>query len=215
MPLALPRRGRHVAHRPSPQLSSALRSLIGVRRPRFLRGPRMERRIDAPVLTTARLTLRPHRIADAEDWFAIQSSAEVVRHIDWPLRDRAASRLHLRDRTRHTSLLQPGDFLALAVVRDGRLIGDVSLHLREIAAPERVAEIGWVFNPDTAGKGYATEAAEALLRFAATELRAVTVTARIRPQNHRSIALAQRLGFDPDATGEVWSVHPGLVPAVG
>ncbi|XUK60945.1 N-acetyltransferase domain-containing protein [Plantibacter sp. RU18] len=177
--------------------ATALRALLpeGVSRPRLVRGPRIETPIDAHPVLTKRLVLRRHRLSDADAWFRIQSTPEVIEHLPWPVRDRAASREHLRHRTGHSRLWQSGDFLALAIEHDGRLIGDVSLHLRQVRAPDRTVEIGWVLDPAAGGHGYATEAAEAILDLAFDEVGATTVTAVIEPGNLRSIALAERLGF--------------------
>ncbi|MGD8193155.1 GNAT family N-acetyltransferase [Herbiconiux sp. P18] len=169
----------------------------GLRRPRVLRGARTEQPFDAPVLHTPRLTLRPHRLTaqDAADWFDLQSDPAVREFLPWPKRSRQESRRHLRDRTRHTRLWQADDFLALAVDFEGRLVGDVSLHLRTVAATKRSVEVGWVVHPQLVGRGLATEAAEALLSFAFGTVRARRALAVTDAQNRRSIALAERLGF--------------------
>lgn len=160
-----------------------------------MRGARLERTVMAPRVRTARLLLRPHRLSDAAEWHVLQSDPDVLRYLPWPPRSARASRRHLRHRTRHIRLSQAGDFLALAVELDGRLIGDVSLHLREVAADDRRAEIGWIIGTEWAGHGYATEAAAAMLRFAFDTLGARFVSAVMDPENERSQLLAQRLGF--------------------
>lgn len=177
--------------------ASALRAFLpdAISRPRLLRGPRIETPVDAHPIHTERLVLRRHDVSDADAWYRIQSTPEVVEHLPWPVRDRAASRQHLVHRTGHYRLWQSGDFLALAIERDGELIGDVSLHLRQVRPPERSVEIGWVLDPAAGGRGYATEAAEAMLDLAFTEVGASLVTAVIEPENTRSISLAERLGF--------------------
>ena len=167
----------------------------GLHRPRLLRGTRLPSPVDAPRIHTDRLTLRPHHLNDAAEWFALQSDPRTVKYIDWNLRNRDESFKHLRDRTRKTRLWQADDFLALAVEHDGTLIGDVSLHLRTVEAEQRSAEVGWVLNPEHSGNGYATEAAAAMVRFALDDLAATTVTAVIDRRNERSVALARRLGF--------------------
>ncbi|WP_291041664.1 GNAT family N-acetyltransferase [Herbiconiux sp.] len=167
----------------------------GIRRPRFVRGPRTETPFDAPHLTTDRLLLRPHRLGDAADWYDLQSEPSVSQFLPWPERDRKASFRHLRDRTRHTRLWQADDFLALAVEREGHVIGDVSLHLRTVARETREVEIGWVMHPSHSGRGIATEAAEGILGFAFETVGARTVTAVTDARNTRSVALAKRLGF--------------------
>ena len=189
------------------RLRDALAS-AGIRRPRFTRGARTERPFDAPVLRTARLVLRPHRMSDADAWFELQSDPEVSRFLPWPRRDRRLSARHLHDRTGHTRLWQTNDFLALAIEKDGRLIGDVSLHLRAVGPADRSVEIGWVLDPAEAGNGYATEAARAMLEFAFGVVKARWVTAVTDRRNIPSVALAKRLGFV-----EVQAPHAGATPA--
>jgi RimJ/RimL family protein N-acetyltransferase len=167
----------------------------GVRRPRMLRGPRLPSPVDAPRIRIPRLELRPHEMGDADDWFALQSQESVTRFLPWPKRSSRQSARHLADRTRHTRLWQADDFLALAIVKDGRLIGDVSAHLRTVDAAGRSLEIGWVIHPAFGGEGYATEAADALLDFAFDVVGARFVTAVTDHRNRRSSALARRLGF--------------------
>ena len=40
---------------------------------------------------TERLLLRPHRLEDLDDLVRFHSDPEVVRHVPWPVRDRAAT----------------------------------------------------------------------------------------------------------------------------
>ena len=184
-------------HRP-PLLARAKQTLAsaGVRRPRALRGERTEIPFDAPSIRTERLLLRPHRMSDADDWFALQSEKSVTEYLPWPERDRRQSARHLRDRLRHTRLWQAEDFLALGLEHEGRLIGDVSLQLHTVAAETRTAEIGWVLHPLFGGRGLATEAAGRMLDFAFGRVRAQRVTAVTDARNLRSMALATRLGFE-------------------
>lgn len=155
----------------------------------------LERAVFAPTIQTDRLTLRPHRMADADAWYAIQSDPEVRRYLPWPERTREQSLAHLRRRTASTVLARRDDFLALAVEHDGTLIGDVSMHLRVVQPENREVEVGWLLGTAHSGHGYAGEAAAALLSFAFRELRATTASAIIDERNVRSLALASRLGF--------------------
>lgn len=166
-----------------------------LRRPRFLRGPYLDRAVDAQSITTDRLVLRPHRVADAERWYVLQSNPDVVRYMSWGIRDRAQSREHLAARSHHTKLWQTDDFLALAIEHDGVLIGDVSLQLRSVDRDVRSVEMGWVLDPEYQGSGYAAEAARAALDVAFTQVGARFVTVVIDRRNERSVGLAQRLGF--------------------
>ncbi|MBH0099920.1 GNAT family N-acetyltransferase [Salinibacterium sp. NSLL150] len=164
-------------------------------RPRFVRGPSMDRTINAPTLVTDRLTLRPHRADDSTRWYEIQSSPDVHKFTSWPQRDRAESYAHLLHRTKHVTLRQANDFLALGIEHEGQLIGDVALHLRSVSLSSRTAEISWILHPDAYGQGYAREAAEAIMEFAFTEVNIQWLVAVIDESNEASIALAKRLGF--------------------
>jgi RimJ/RimL family protein N-acetyltransferase len=174
-------------------------------RPRILRGPRLDAplRMTEPV-RTERLVIRPYTADDLEDFADIQRRPDVVEYMFWPIRDRAASKRHLADRRRKTRLEQGHDFLGLAVELpdepslnprpgSGRVIGDVSLLLRNV--PARQLEVGWVMNPDFAGKGYATEASRAMLDIAFRRAGAHRVVAQLDARNTASARMAERLGM--------------------
>lgn len=165
------------------------------RRPRILRGAHLPSPIEAPVLRTPRLMLRPHRMSDADAWMRIELEPSIRESLHWPVRDRRGVLAHLRNRTQQTVIWHVDDFLALAVELDGEVIGDVSMHLRTTSPETRFVEIGWLQLPEYSGRGFATEAATALLDFAFTTVGACWATAVIYADNDRSIALAERLGF--------------------
>ena len=89
--------------------------------------------------------------------------------------------------------------LSLAAVRraDGLLLGDLTLCLRSV--DHHQVELGYVFHPDAAGQGYATEATRALVDFAFTDLGAHRVFARTDARNHPSASLLRRLGMREEA----------------
>lgn len=153
--------------------------------------------VEAHEVRTARLLLRPYRASDAADWRRIEDDEEVRRGLDWPLRTSRQVDAHLLARTGHRTLSAPGDLLVLAMEHGGRVIGDVSLHLRTVAPETRVAEIGWLQLAAEGGHGFATEAARAMLDLAFDELGACLVTAVVDRSNASSARLALRLGFRP------------------
>jgi RimJ/RimL family protein N-acetyltransferase len=61
-------------------------------------------------------------------------------------------------------------------------------------------ELSYVFRRDSWGKGWAYEAASALLRAAAAELPDQPVLAATQSANTRSLNLLRRLGFEPVST---------------
>jgi len=169
-------------------------------------------------IRTDRLVLRPLTEADVDDVFAYQSIAEVVEFLPWPLRNREESRAHTLERAGFTRLEHDGDRLILGAEligdagdtdkaddagahngtsKPGRVIGDLSVFLN--SGEHAQIEIGWVFHPDHQRKGYATEAARALLDLAFAEIGAHRVFARLDPHNTASVALCQRLGMRQEA----------------
>jgi RimJ/RimL family protein N-acetyltransferase len=164
-------------------------------RPRFLRGTRLAEPVDAVVIETEQLRLRPHRMDDYAAWLRMHRQPQTTKYLHWPSSDPGAIRDHLRARTRQTRLWQTDDFLALAIEVDGELAGEVSLHLRSVRAGTRMVEVGWVLDHRFTGRGLATEAAEALLNFAFDVVGARIAVAVVDHGNVGSIAVAERLGF--------------------
>ncbi|MFB7634480.1 GNAT family N-acetyltransferase [Streptomyces sp. NPDC056149] len=146
-------------------------------------------------LRTARLDLRPVRHDDFAAVHAYQRRPEVCRYLYWGPHDEAASRASIADKATRTTLRQSGDFLQLAVVlRDsGVLVGDVTFVYTHRA--HRQGGIGYVFNPEYAGRGYATEAAGALLELGFAELQLHRIQAELDGRNTASGKLLERLGM--------------------
>ena len=86
--------------------------------------------------------------------------------------------------------------LGVQLAATGRLIGDVVLFLR--SAQHSCGQIGYVFHPEVAGHGYATEACAAGPRPRFRQLPGLgfhRVVARMDARNHASERLACRLGM--------------------
>jgi RimJ/RimL family protein N-acetyltransferase len=76
-------------------------------------------------------------------------------------------------------------------------------------AADGVVEIAYGVNPNHQGKGYATEAAEALVRFAFSDARVRMVQAHTLPEAGASTRVLTKCGFR--FTGEVMDPDDGLV----
>lgn len=163
------------------------------------------------IIHTDRLALRHFTIADADDLFAIFSRPEVAR---WsgagtPMahRDEAVTRIE-RMPGRAGEHPAAGIFAIMPDV-DQRVVGMVMLvPLPSSADVDRhVHEIGWHLHPDVWGRGYATEAARALIDRAwvagLAELHAVT-----HPDNVASQAVCARLGMtDLGVTSDAYDLQ--------
>ncbi|MFE3647718.1 GNAT family N-acetyltransferase [Streptomyces sp. NPDC059101] len=146
-------------------------------------------------LRTERLDLRPVRHDDFDAIYAYQRLPEVCRYLYWGPHDEAGSRASVADKVTRTALRESGDFLQLAVVvhETGTLVGDVTfVYTRR---EHRQGGIGYVFHPDHAGHGYATEASRALLKLGFEELGLHRIQAELDGRNTASAKLLERLGM--------------------
>jgi RimJ/RimL family protein N-acetyltransferase len=146
----------------------------------------------APLLETPRLGLVPWTLADAPDFHRLWGDPRVIFWGASP--DLDASRATLeRLLARGVGRPAPVGWHALRLRADGSLVGSVALQ----PAPWDPAEleVGWHLCHAAWGRGYATEAAEALIQAAFARLHVPRVVCAILPSNARSLAVAARLGF--------------------
>lgn len=153
-------------------------------------------------LTTPRLLLRPWSSGDVGFVYDMYSRREVQQYLGTEprvLQDRAEA-LAMIERWR--SLDHPVHGIwAIERAEDGQLAG--TLLLKPIPAsgelplqPSGDTEIGWHLHPESWGRGYATEAAAAVLGMAhGSGLR--TVVAVTNPANTASQAVCRRIGMVP------------------
>lgn len=154
--------------------------------------------INTPIETT-RLTLRPLQDKDLNDVFEFYSNPEVVRYMYWNVRDLEQSREVLERKQHQITLDETNDTLCLAVELKeiGKVIGEVYLFWR--SREHQQGEVGYVFHPDFAGKGYATEATRKMLRIGFEQMQFHRIYARCDPRNVPSWRLMERLGMRREA----------------
>jgi RimJ/RimL family protein N-acetyltransferase len=148
-------------------------------------------------VNTERLVLRPLRAGDEKDVLAYRGRDDVCRYLESEPLTAGTVASFVAERACATRIEQEGDRLALAVELGGRVIGDVLL--RSGRPRDRQGEIGWVFNPDFQGHGYATEAARGLVQAGFDELRFHRVWAQLDPRNTASARVCRRLGMRLEA----------------
>jgi RimJ/RimL family protein N-acetyltransferase len=153
---------------------------------------------DYPI-ATERLHLRPFAPDDLDALVAIHADPDVVRYLAWGVRDRDELRGVLVEKAERTVLAREGDALNLAAVTadTGELVGDVTLFWR--SEEHQMGEVGYIFNPAYAGRGYATEAARALLRFGFEEFGLHRIIGRLDARNTASARVLESLGMRREA----------------
>lgn len=154
-------------------------------------------------IQTERLTLRLLSEADTDDVLAYQGREDVCQYLLFEARTREQVLEKMRVFNDATTLAADHDYFQLGMelpTTDGsrpRIIGDIYFALASLENSR--AEIGWALHPDFAGKGYAFEAANAVMRMAFETIGLHRVIAELDPRNDRSIALCKRLGMREEA----------------
>jgi RimJ/RimL family protein N-acetyltransferase len=138
-------------------------------------------------------------MGDLDDLLIYHGDPEVVRYIPWPVRTPEETRQALESRTRQGTVFEPGQWLVLAMeVREtGRVIGEVLL--KYDSETDARGELGYAMAADMVGRGYATEAARAVLELAFERFGLHRVVARLDARNEASARLLRRLGMRQEA----------------
>ncbi|KRF20024.1 GCN5 family acetyltransferase [Nocardioides sp. Soil797] len=163
-------------------------------------------RMEWPLLTE-RLLIRPAEWEDAETTWPFRRLPEVN---NWITRA-AVDHDEYVDLFRRPSSLD----LTLVIERDLQVIGDLMLHVNDPWSQVEVreqavgtqAELGWTLDPAHSGRGYATEAVEALITACFEQLELRRITAECFAENTASWRLMERLGMRREAHTRKDSLH--------
>lgn len=153
--------------------------------------------LNLPVLTE-RLALRHFAPSDLSQYRAYHSRPEVYRYLyASPPEGRAMEEKF--SEILDARFEEDGDVFRLAVVRRDNdvLIGEVLLKLASKDALQ--GEVGYIFNPDFAGKGYATEAVTAMIEIGFAAFAFHRIFARLDAANKGSVGVVERLGLRREA----------------
>ncbi len=147
-------------------------------------------------LETERLTLRPFRESDAEALFACCRNANLGNNAGWaPHQSIEESREIL-----HTLFMKQENIWAITRKDSGQLIGSIGI----IPDPKRENPqsrmLGYWLDEAHWGKGYMTEAVQAVINYAFKELHLSLITAYCYPHNKRSQKVLERNGFIYEGT---------------
>ncbi len=159
-----------------------------------------------PVITS-RLAIRRATVDDIEATWGYRRLPEVVY---W-LRTTPRTFEEYRSKFDGTGRLDR----TLVVELDGFVVGDLMLKVQdgwaqnavEDHAKEVEAELGWTLDPDYGGRGYATEAVDAMLRICFEDLALRRVTAVCFADNTSSWRLMERLGMRRETRAVRESLH--------
>lgn len=143
-------------------------------------------------LTSDRLTITMMRDEHAAGLVAYRNDPDVARFQSWsvPFTDEMAERL-IGEQVACDGPTR-GTWVQLAVMREGRVIGDVAVGVDDDG---HQAMIGYSIAPDEQGNGYATEAVASVVDALFGEPGMHRVSATIDPANLASRRVLDKLGF--------------------
>lgn len=149
-----------------------------------------------PRLFTAQLVLRPMENRDARALAEHLSEWDIVKQtatVPFPNDERSALTWIARVRRRHAE----GREYAFAITHTGcdEFMGAISLSFTSDPVSGRVGEIGYWLGLPYWGRGYASEAVEALTAFGFDELRLDAIEAVVFKENKNSKRVLERCGY--------------------
>jgi RimJ/RimL family protein N-acetyltransferase len=161
------------------------------------------------VAATERLLIRPWRPDEVDRFYDMRRRMAVARWIGGrPLTNRRDA-IALLERLRAELALDPR-FGAWAIVDRRTQIPAGTVLLKALPDGDGEVEIGWHLHPDSWGRGFATEAATAMLArgfaLGLDEIWAVT-----HPDNRRSIRVCRKLGMTELGPTHRWYHEPSVM----
>ena len=142
------------------------------------------------ILETERLILRPWHENDAEELYKYASDPEVGPPAGWPPHTSVEnSREIIR------SVLSLPETYAVCLKEDGKPIGSIGFHRKDLAEKEDEYELGYWIGKHFWGRGLIPEASREMLRYAFEDLGMKRVWCGYYDGNEKSRRVQEKLGF--------------------
>lgn len=142
------------------------------------------------ILQTKRLILRPWSENDAEELYKYASDPEVGPPAGWPPHTSVEnSREIIR------TVLSAPETYAVCLKENGKPIGNIGLHLNDLAERDDEYELGYWIGKPFWGQGLIPEASRELLRYAFEDLGMNRIWCGYYDGNEKSRRVQEKLGF--------------------
>lgn len=155
-------------------------------------------------IVTARLVLRPYQAGDLEQLHGVLYSNDAAMRLLGGPRDLAGTRAAL-ERSMSQQYRAGYSFWPVIERESGLLIGEAGLFPLAPDGPD--VALGYAFGADYWGRGYATEAATAVLAEAFGPLGMQRLVAITRETNAGSRRVLTKLGFQAHGLRHVWGAE--------
>lgn len=146
-------------------------------------------------LKTDRLSIRPFVVNDIEDTYEIYSKEEVCKYLLEDAWDNSTKEKEFNKKLNNKKL-DKNSALSLAVILNEKVIGDISIWYTGM---KETVEIGFVFNPEFARKGYAQESVKTVIKELFNSYNVHRIQANLDTRNTSSAKLCKNLGMRQEA----------------
>lgn len=144
------------------------------------------------IIETERLILRPITEDDAAAFFEYCRNENVGLNAGWKPHDNLDETLEVI----RAFYLDKENLFGLELREQGILIGSIGLIPDPKRQNEKTRMLGYTVAEEHWGRGYATEAADALIKYAFKELALDLISAYCYPFNERSKRVIEKCGFN-------------------
>lgn len=154
---------------------------------------------DEPRLVTERLTLRPYRASDFDALRRMAAAPEMFVYSERSAMTQEEAWGRLLRHIGHWHLFGYGVF-AVEERATGRYVGEAGVaDFKRALGPhfDPFPESTWSIRPDSQGRGYALEAAEAALAWLSRQRQEAETVCLIHVGNAASLRVAEKLGYEP------------------
>lgn len=138
-------------------------------------------------IKTNRLLIREFKFKDWQAVYAYTSDINVMRYIPEGVFTEKDAKEFVSNNTGDDAEKFP-----VILIEENILIGHIVFHKY---FGEHTYEIGWVFNPKYQNKGYASEAARAVLKYGFKEMGLHRIIATCQPDNIPSYRIMEKIGM--------------------
>jgi [ribosomal protein S5]-alanine N-acetyltransferase len=148
-----------------------------------------------PSLATERVNLKILTVNDTEAVYKHFSDETITKYLDFPpCKDMEEAKeiisYHLEDSGCRWGLFRKDN---------NEFIGTCGFHYVRTSGNKIVAEVGFDLGRDYWGKGIMREVIQSVIEFGFSQIAFEMIDATVEPENERSIALMNRLGFERDS----------------
>ncbi|MCQ2546101.1 MAG: GNAT family N-acetyltransferase [Clostridia bacterium] len=155
----------------------------------------MGKKVSVPTLETDRLILRQWSKKDAEALYDYAKDPDVGPHAGWkPHANVAESRFIIKE------LFRQNMTWAIVEKETGTVIGSIGLEPDKFRPDVESREMGYSLAKSRWKRGYMTEAAKRIIRYAFDELNLTVLMIRTSETNFRSQRVIEKCGFTYEGT---------------